>query len=72
MTTHSPWLLLWSLMIFASVVWYAVLLFIVGWKGGKEILQLTRRLSAPKQSPDNASAGSAEVSTRGRRPDSLP
>jgi hypothetical protein len=35
----------WSLMIFASIAWYGILLFYVGIKGGYEILQMARTLS---------------------------
>jgi hypothetical protein len=37
-------------MILSSIAWYAILLFYVGVKGGREILQMTRLLSArPKE-----------------------
>jgi hypothetical protein len=32
-------------MIFASIAWYAILLFIVGIKGGYEIVRMARSLS---------------------------
>jgi len=35
----------WTAMIFASIAWYAVLLFLVGIKGGFEIIQMARTLS---------------------------
>jgi len=35
----------WTLMIFASVTWYALLLFYVGVKGGYEIMAMVRTLS---------------------------
>ncbi len=35
----------WTLMIFASIAWYAILLFYVGIKGGYEILQMARTLA---------------------------
>lgn len=34
----------WSVMIFASIAWYAFLLFYVGWKGGHEIKAMIRTL----------------------------
>ena len=35
----------WALMVFASIGWYAVLLFYVGIKGGYEIVRMARSLS---------------------------
>ena len=35
----------WTVMIFASIVWYAVLLFYLGIKGGIEIKRMTRALT---------------------------
>ena len=36
----------WTAMIFASIAWYAILLFYVGWYGGHEIFQMTKSLTA--------------------------
>jgi len=45
----------WTLMIFASIAWYAVLLFYVGIKGGYEIVQMARTLSGrPDDAPETA------------------
>lgn len=35
----------WTAMIFASIVWYGFLLFYVGVKGGREIVQMARSLA---------------------------
>lgn len=35
----------WTLMVFASIAWYIFLLVYVGFKGGVEILHMTRRMS---------------------------
>ncbi len=35
----------WSAMIFSSIAWYALLLFIVGYKGGREIIRMARELA---------------------------
>mgnify|MGYP000918381441 FL=1 len=35
----------WTAMIFASIGWYAFLLFYVGGKGGREIVQMARALA---------------------------
>ncbi len=35
----------WTAMIFASIAWYAFLLFYVGIKGGREIFQMARSLA---------------------------
>jgi len=40
----------WTLMIFASIAWYAILLFYVGIKGGFEILRMARTLA---ERPEN-------------------
>ena len=37
-------LLFWTAMIFASIVWYGFLLFYVGFKGGREIRVMTKTL----------------------------
>ena len=36
----------WTVMIFLSIAWYAFLLFYVGFKGAREIGQMTRDLRA--------------------------
>ena len=41
----------WTIMIFASIAWYGLLLFYVGVKGGFEIIALAKTLS---QRPQNA------------------
>ncbi len=35
----------WSALIFASIAWYAFLLFYVGAKGGVDIVRMTRTLA---------------------------
>jgi hypothetical protein len=35
----------WTAVVFASIVWYAALLFLVGFKGGREILRMARSLA---------------------------
>jgi hypothetical protein len=35
----------WTVMLFASIAWYAILLFYVGVKGGYEIAQMAKSLS---------------------------
>ena len=45
----------WTVMIFASIVWYGFLLFYVGFKGGREIRALTKTLdqrNAPEKNPE--------------------
>ncbi len=42
----DPFLLFWAGLIFASIAWYAFLVFYVGWKAGREVRELTRSLSA--------------------------
>ena len=43
---NDAFLWFWSAMIFASIAWYAYLLFHVGIKGGWDIVRMTRALSA--------------------------
>lgn len=40
----DPYVLIWSLLIFASIFWYGFLVFYVGLKAGKEILHMTKTL----------------------------
>ena len=42
---RDPFVWFWTAMIFLSIAWYAVLLFYVGVRGGREILRMTRALS---------------------------
>ncbi len=37
-------LVFWTVMIFTSIAWYGFLLFYVGYKGGREIKELTQTL----------------------------
>lgn len=39
----------WTAMIFASIAWYAFLLFYIGAKGGREIVQMARALNKRKE-----------------------
>lgn len=41
----------WTVLIFASIAWYALLLFTVGYKAARELWSLTRRLSGRDDSP---------------------
>jgi hypothetical protein len=48
----------WTVMIFASILWYGFLLFYVGAKGGREIKTLTRTLgerNTSEKKPDEPS-----------------
>jgi hypothetical protein len=44
----SPFVLFWSAMIFGSIAWYGFLVFYVGAKAGREIIEMTRRLGKRK------------------------
>ncbi len=49
---NNAFLLLWTVLIIASVFWYGFLVFYVGIKAGKEIGQLVRSLeNRPRQEP---------------------
>jgi len=50
---NTLFLWLWTAMIFASLAWYFFLLFRVGFKGGREIKQMTRTLAARPDEPGN-------------------
>ena len=41
----DPFVLFWSLMIFASIAWYGFLLFYIGFKGGRELRAMTKEFS---------------------------
>ena len=43
---------LWTMVILTSVAWYGFLLFYVGIKGGREILELTRTLNDRLETDD--------------------
>jgi hypothetical protein len=42
----------WTTMIFASVAWYGLLLFYIGARGGKEIIQITKTLKQKDRPPE--------------------
>lgn len=41
----DPFAWFWIMMILLSIAWYGVLLFLVGFKGGREIIEMTKALS---------------------------
>jgi hypothetical protein len=45
--------MVWTVLIFTSIAWYAALLFYIGVKGGREIVEMTRTLGA-RPDPDAA------------------
>ena len=42
---NSPLVIFWAVLIFASIAWYAFLVFYIGAKAGREIKELTRTLA---------------------------
>lgn len=40
----------WAVMIFGSIAWYGFLVFYIGFKGGKEMKEMTKALS---ERPEN-------------------
>lgn len=44
------WIAFWAVIIFGSIAWYAFLLFYIGVKAWKELVQMTRTLTARKPS----------------------
>jgi hypothetical protein len=47
----NPFLIFWTVMIFASIGWYFLLLFSVGGRGASEIKRMTRALSERPSPP---------------------
>jgi hypothetical protein len=48
--TNNFWIWFWTLMIFGSIAWYGILLFIIGFKGGREVIQMAQNLSRAHES----------------------
>lgn len=48
----DPWIIFWGVLIFASIIWYAFLLFYVGYKGGKDVLSMTDALRERNRAAD--------------------
>jgi len=42
--TEHAWLWFWTVMIFASIGWYALLLVVIGYRGGRDVVDMTRAL----------------------------
>jgi hypothetical protein len=42
---NSPFVIFWAALIFGSIAWYGYLVFVIGFKAGREIRDLTRTLS---------------------------
>ena len=42
---NDPFAWFWIIMVLLSIAWYTALLFIVGFKGGREIIEMTKTLS---------------------------
>lgn len=52
----DPFLVVWAALIFASIAWYAFLVFYVGWKAAREIKTMIAALSgAEPVKPDDSS-----------------
>lgn len=41
----DPFVIFWTLMVFTSILWYGLLLFYIGAKGGREIREMTKTLA---------------------------
>jgi hypothetical protein len=41
---NSPFVIFWTVLIFASIAWYGFLVFYIGAKAGREIKELTKTL----------------------------
>jgi hypothetical protein len=39
----TPFVIFWTVMIFASIAWYGFLVFYLGYKGGREIKAMIKR-----------------------------
>lgn len=45
---NSPFVIFWTVLIAASILWYAYLVVYIGFKAGREIRELTKTLSNRK------------------------
>lgn len=55
---NTLWTWFWAAMVFGSIAWYFLLLFYVGYKGGREIVRMIRALASPRDAPpEPAGAG---------------
>lgn len=52
----------WTAMVFASIAWYALLLFYVGLKGAIDIVRMARALAGHRVQDDTAAPGPPEDS----------
>jgi hypothetical protein len=55
----------WTVMIFASIAWYGFLLFYVGFKGGREIIALTKTLESREEAPPERSGAGGNPDSDG-------
>jgi hypothetical protein len=46
---NSPFLVFWAVLIAGSILWYGFLVLYIGFKAGREILQLMRTLTERKE-----------------------
>ena len=53
----DPFAWFWIIMIMLSIAWYGILLFFVGFKGGREIIEMIKALSR------NAENGKRDVAS---------
>lgn len=49
----DPFAWFWIVMILLSVIWYGFFLFLVGIKGGREIIKMTENLSSLRENEKN-------------------
>ena len=40
----DPYVIVWALLLFTSIAWYGFLVFYIGYKAGRELLQLIKDL----------------------------
>ena len=46
---NQLFLIFWAVMIFTSLAWYFILIFYVGFKGGREIVALAKELGGRRE-----------------------
>lgn len=57
MSLTNPWVLFWAIVIFSSIAWYGILLFFIGYRGGREVLQMTAALKKAHEARLEAEKG---------------
>jgi hypothetical protein len=49
---NEVWIMIWTILILTSIAWYALLLFLIGARGAREIRDMTRSLATRNEAAD--------------------